>query len=183
MTRNTKLHVFTSKGKKILFRDLTVEELAFLKGIKSDANRCEIAGKLALYNSEDKNIGWAVLMQIGQNAIDKSESLLDHQITFEMTLRELRESVDKDVVLVAIGSILKVLPGQSITDLLKLTMKDLLEIVVICEKITGSVLIDTNVTSKKPTMKLADTSSLSPEQNKSLRQQIAKLNSKMGIQR
>jgi hypothetical protein len=187
MTRKTKLHSYpaTINGKKqnILFRDLTSGETAFLKNIKNDAMRCEFAGKIALYDTKDTDINWATLMQIGQSALEYSERLLSQNILFEMYIKDLRESVENDMILTAIGYILKIIPGQSFTDLLNLTAEDIFELVVVCEKIIGHPLLDFNPEKQKPRMKLTNPDALSPEQSKNLRQQIAELNSSMGIPR
>lgn len=181
MTRHTKLHKFTAtvEGKKeeILFRDLNYIELSFLKNIKNDAIRCQIAGKIAVYDKDPNTIAWAPLMQIGESAIQNGDRVFNNDVVFEMFVKECKETAKSDVMLIMISKILSCLPGQSFSDLLKLTPEDLLELVVICENITGETLIDLEGQKKKKGMKLTNPENLSEEASRNLRQQIAKLNS------
>lgn len=185
MTRHTKLHKFTAtvNGEKeeILFRDLNYLELSFLKNIKNDAIRCQIAGKIAIYDRDPNSIAWAPLMQIGESAIQNGDKIFNNDVVFEMFVKECKDSAKHDVMLIMISKILSCLPGQSFTDLLKLTPEDLLELVVVCENITGETLIDTEGKQKKKGMKLTNPENLSEEDSKNLRQQIAKLNASHGI--
>lgn len=187
MTRNTKLHktkvTLNGKEEVVLFRDLTAGELGFLNNIKNDATRAEFAGRLALYDRNHKDLSWAILMQIGQKSMDQSNVIFSNDVLFEMTVKDIRNKIDNDTLLTAITFILKVLPGQSITDLLNLTPMDLIEIVCICEKIIGQNLLEFGEKKQKSKMNLINPESLTPEQTKNLRQQIANLNSTVGIPR
>lgn len=163
----------------VLFRDLTAGEIGFLEGIKNDASRAEIAGRLSLYNSTIE-VPWVILMQIGQKAIDSSRRLYSDDVVFEMTVKDIRQNITDDVILTSILFILKVLPGQSYTELLKLTPKDLIELVCLCEKIIDQPLLDFGE-KKKTGMSLVNPDKLTPEQAKTLRQRIASLNNSVGI--
>ena len=186
MTRQTKLHktkiLHEGENVEVLFRDLTAGELGFLEGIKNDATRAEFAGRVALYDRDAKEFAWPLLMQIGQKAIDSSRLLFADDILFEMTVQDFRQNIADDVILTAITFILKALPGQSYTELLKLTPKDLIELVCICEKVINQPLLDFGE-KKSGGTKLVNPDTLSPAQAKTLRQQIAGLNSSMGIPR
>lgn len=185
MTRNTKLHKFTvtieGKKEEVLFRDLNYLELSFLKNIKNDARRCELAGRIAVYDKDSNTIGWAALMQIGESAIQNGDRVFSNDVVFEMFVKETRTSVKSDVTLTMIAKILTCLPGQSFTDLIKLTPEDLIELVILCEQITQDELINLGGQQKKKGMKLTNPENLSDEDSKTLRQQIAKLNSSIGL--
>lgn len=174
-----KVPLGNGKQENVLFRDLTAGELGFLDGIKNDASRAEIAGRLSLYDSKQE-VPWAILMQIGQKAIDYSKSLYSDDVVFEMTVKDIRQNITNDVIITSILFILKVLPGQSYTELLKLTPKDLIELVCLCEKIIDQPLLEFG-DKKKSGMNLVNPEKLTPAQAKTLRQRIASLNNSIGI--
>ena len=145
LTRNTKLYKITSSGKKkkdILYRDLNSIEYAFLNNIKNQAIRAEIAGYISIYNSDPNDVPLGIKIQIGNDVISRVESLLTSKQLFEITVNEFRDHIKHDDALMAIKQILSCLPGQSITELLKLNIKDLLEIVCLCELLINKPLFD-----------------------------------------
>ena len=159
----------------IIFRDLTVLELTFLNNIKNNSLKLEMAGKAAVYEQDPSEISFALLMQIGSEAIENSVRCIDDDTTFELEVKEKRSMVERDSSLNAIKIINSVFPGQSITDLLNLTHKDLIELVCLCESIAGKPLF--NVDGAKPKgRRLVNPKSLSPEMQKSLNECIADLN-------
>lgn len=185
MTRNTKIHktkiMLEGKEVDVLFRDLTSGEIGFLEGIKNDATRAEFAGRIALYDRNANDLAWPLLMQIGQRALDSSKLLLEDEVLFEMTVKEIRENISDSTILTAVTFILKVLPGQSFTDLMTLTPKDLIELVCVCEKIIDQPILDFG--KKKKGTHLVNPDMLSADQAKTLRQQIANLNNSHGLPR
>jgi hypothetical protein len=181
MTRNTKIHKLKAKEREYLFRDLTAAELSFLEGIKNEAQRFEIAGRLALYEEDVALVDWPILISIGEQSISLSTSFYTNDVVFEMTVKDMRAKIEDDFILTAITFILRVLPGQSITELMNLTPKDLIELLCVCEKLINKPLLEFGETKKKPKMSLVNPESLTPDQTKNLRQEIAKLNSQYGI--
>lgn len=166
------------KGKEVLFRDLTSEEISFLQNIKNDAIRAEFAGRISTKDINKEDIPWSSLMQIGQEALSASNIIFSDEIVLEMTVKDMREKVNNDFVLASIIRILKTIPSQSFTDLIKLTPVDLLELVCICEKLAGESLFEFD--KKKKGISLVNPKDL-PDEGKSLQKEIARLNSEMGI--
>jgi CRP-like cAMP-binding protein len=131
MTRNTKFYrasFITPKGaSSIIFRTLTIEELACLSGIKNPSEKSRMAGELSILDKTD--LSWPMLSQIGENAIKYSIQAVEDSELFELTVREFREKVLKDPVLLGLTHILQLFPGQSVTDLMKLTHLDIIELI------------------------------------------------------
>ena len=76
MTRNTRLFSLTAtienQKKKIIYRELTVLELSFLKNINNDVERCNCAADFCITNEDPNNIPWPIKQQIGDHIINKS---------------------------------------------------------------------------------------------------------------
>jgi len=135
MTRNTKLYKLKTKSKEYIYRDLTVNELSFLQNINNDARRNEIAGQLALYKDDPTNVPWPILDKIGLEAIKNSTIIMRDKNLFDITVKEVRNSVSNDEVISLIIKIATNL-NESILKLINLTIKDLIELGCICEIIT-----------------------------------------------
>lgn len=183
MTRNTKLYKVTHKNQEIIYRDLTVAELGVLDKIKADTSKFEFAAHLALVKPTDTNgIPFGVLIQIGRNAYINSYKIKDKNV-FELTVEELRKGfdADSDSPMPLIEEIIKAMPGQSATDLMNLTFKDLIELVCLAERIRGIQILNAGKVQKQRQKgaKLVDTSEL-PDDGKSLQQKMAELNAALG---
>ena len=142
MTRNTKLYktnVLDINGEKVevLYRDLTALEIAYLNNIKNEQRKAEMTAKISIQNIDSSDIHWQVLEQIGISAWQKSTRIMLDEELFELTIREFRDSVQKDPIFNLIKKINEVFPGESLTNLLKMTYKDLLELACLCEVIVG----------------------------------------------
>lgn len=184
MTRNTKLYkTKTTSGKEIWYRTLSVEELSFLDGIKNDITRSEMAGKLAVYKGELTHEDWALAITIGNKAIEYSTDVVADDRIFEITVKELRKKIVNDSALIAIKNILSVMPGQSVTDLLKLTYTDLIEMVCLGEILCGKPLINFGGDKAPPKkgMHLINPADLSDEDGKTLQDKMNELNSTLRV--
>ena len=187
MTNNTK--TFQAKIGKltITYRTLSAGELGFLDNVKSEVYRNEFAAKLAITDPTDtKSIPWPVLNQIGASIYQKSSSVMKDKDLFEVTVKDFRARLDREDEgpMSLIGEILKVFPGQQVTELLKLTYEDLIEIVCLIEKLSGKQIFAVGKApfGKKKGVKLVDPRTL-PDDGKSLKQKMAELNAHLGVQR
>lgn len=172
-TRNTKLYKvnYNDQGikKEIIYRDLTNLEYSFLSNIKNDALRVEMAGKTVI---DEIDIPIGTLLLIGKKVLDNITDLLSSEELFNITLDEFKNNIKNDNIMMAIKQILCVLPGQSFTDLLNLNIKDLLELIVLCEEIQGKPIL------KRGGVKLKH--NLTDEDKKSLQQKMNELNKFVG---
>lgn len=171
MTRNTKRYKAKIDGKSYIFRDLTVLELSVLGNIKNTDTRLEEAGRMS---TDGQDIQWQVLQQIGAEAIQNSSMCVSEPELFELTVKEYRNKVKNDSVLNMISQIIRVLPSVSPFELLNKTHKDLIELIALCEEITGKAIFKVGRVPTKG-MKLAD-----PDQAKSMQDKMADLNSHLG---
>jgi len=174
ITRNTKLYKINfnqnNKKEEAYYRDLSVLEMSFLSNIKNDAIRCEMAANLAIYERDPSDIPIGVKLQIGREVLTKDSEILSSKQLFEITISELRDKLKNDDYMIAIKYILATIPGQSFTDLIKLNLKDILELVCLCESITGKPIFDTKKRG------LVNTKNL-PDDGKSLQEKMNELNS------
>jgi hypothetical protein len=137
MTRKTKLHQVQTKEHTLIYRDLNVKEVGLLLGIQSETIRLEMAAKLAITNLTDTiDIPIGLLLQIGSNALSNSVKVIQDKELCELTIKEFRSQLSEETssAMGLVIEILKVLPGQSFTDLLELTFEDLVELVCVCEE-------------------------------------------------
>ena len=181
MTRNTRLFTMSPKIKgkavQIIYRDLNVLELSFLRNIKNKVVQFEMAGKLAVTNYDLDKIPWPVLQQIGGDILTKSMECVTDMDLQDIAISEFRNTnLGTEPFMSDILVILKHFPGQSITELLKLTHKDLIELVVMCEKITNSKIYGGKPTASKNTH-LVNPKDL-PDGGKLLQREIEKLSSR-----
>jgi hypothetical protein len=178
-TRNTKLYkiscVIDKKKTEVYYRDLNTLEYSFLSNIKNEGVKYDIAGRQVIYQLDPDKVPFVVRMKIGEDVLKRINGLLESSQLFEITINEFRESLKKDDAMIAIKNILTYLPGQSFTELLKLNIKDLLELVCLCEYITGKQIFDIG---KKHG--LINTNKL-PDEGKSLQEKMNKISAHLGI--
>lgn len=181
MTRNTKLYKIScmvgNKRQDVYYRDLTVLEYSYLSNLKSDVVRYEMAARNAIIKVDPDKIAIGPLLKIGEDVFNRTYSFLNpenHQL-FDITISEFRESLKNDDVMILIKHILTCLPGQSFTDLIKLNIKDLVELVCMCEFMIGKPIFGG---AKKHG--LVNKSTL-PDDGKSLQEKMNALNSHLGI--
>lgn len=183
MTRNTKIYkMYFNKGqekKEIYYRDLNTLELAFLSNIKNDTIRLEMAGVTALYNCDASEIPIGIKIQIGEKVIETSQEIINDMQLLEVYVTEFRTSIKSDDVMMCLKYILSILPGQSFTDLLKLNFKDLIELVCLCEDITGKNIFKFG---GKKGINLINPHTLDDD-GQSLQQKMDSLNSHLGASR
>jgi hypothetical protein len=144
MTRKTSLYKIKSDKKTIVYRDLTVLEISYLSNIKNDLTRKEMAAKIAIIEPLDSSdIPWPILQKIGDNTLSNSVKWIQDKQLFEILVKECREDIKEGTSpLAMIRQILQVFPGQSITELLKLTWRDLVEIACMAEITLGKKIFD-----------------------------------------
>lgn len=180
MTRNTHLYktqyVINKKKQEVYYRDLTSLEYTFLSNIKNLAIRNDMAGRTAIYQIDPDQVPFGTRIVIGEDVLRRVNAVLNDKELFEITILELRERIKKDDFLMAIKSILTCLPGQSYTDLLKLNMVDLLELVCLCEQLVGKQILGVGNIKKHG---LINTATL-PDDGQSLQDKMNALNSHLG---
>lgn len=138
MTRNTKLYKAKIDGTQIvLFRTLTVRELSFINGIKNPGIKNEMAAKIAITEGYSENIHFTALNQIGIDVINKSTDCIHDQELLSITVDSLRMIVQDDMALNLIKNIMAVIPNITFEYLMEQTYEDLLELLCLCELITG----------------------------------------------
>lgn len=146
MTKNTHLYkiqcVINKKKQNIYYRDLTAIEYLFISNIKNEAFKEDLAGRTAIFDCDPDKIPFSKRMIIGRDCLDRVKQLLSSNQLFEITINELREKIKRDDFMIAIKYILMYLPGQSYTDLLKLNIIDILELVCLCEQIYNKPLFE-----------------------------------------
>jgi len=139
MTKNTTFYRIKQQDKEIIYKDLSVLELSYLENIKNDITRNEFAAKACIVSPDNlSSVPWPILQQVGRNAIENSVKYISDKQLFEISVKEYRNTLsDKNSSLSMIKHIMLAFPGQSITDLLKLTWKDLIELVCLSEEVLG----------------------------------------------
>jgi hypothetical protein len=180
MTRNKHLYkiqcVINKKKIEVYYRDLTSIEYAFLTNLKNAAIRDDLAGRTAIYQMDPDKVPFGTRITIGRDVLRRVNFVLEDKQMFEVTINELREKIKKDDFLMAVKSIVTCLPGQSIMDLLNLTLIDILELVCLCELIIGKPLLEVGGFKKRG---LVNTKTL-PDDGKSLQEKMNALNSHLG---
>jgi len=149
LTRNTKLYT-ASDGKQVsvIYRTLTVSEIAVIDKIKNSYYKAEIAYDLAYISGNEPN--FLAKYQIGMDIIESSLLEINDETLFTLTVDDFRSSVKNDLAFNLIPSIINVLPGTSIEYLLNITYLDLIELGALCEKITNKKIFSTNNSISKP---------------------------------
>ncbi len=183
MTKNTKFYkvstVIDRKKQDIHYRDLTVTELNVVLNIGSQIVMHEMAASLSITNIDPKKIPFGTKMQIGEDIIYRSSRLTSEPSSLDVTISEFRKNIKEgDPVMSWISHITKYFPGTSVIDLLSLTLKDLVELVVMAEEMSGEKIFG----SRKKGMSLVNPMDL-PDGGKALRQQIKDLNKSIGAPR
>jgi hypothetical protein len=174
--------VIDGKKTEILYRDLNLQELGFLRNIKNYAVQAELAAQVSITNFNPKDIPWPIRQKIGGEVLTKSLDCVTDLELKDITISEFRANdIETDPFLPDIVMILKHFPGQSLTELLKLTHRDIIELVVICEKISSTKIYGSGAPSSSKSHHLVNPKDL-PDGGKSLQREIEKLNSR-GIPR
>ena len=186
MTQNTKTYQVKSGKLTVTYRTLTSGELSFLNNIKNEIYKQEFSAKLAIVDPTDTtSIPWPILLQIGSSIYFKSSNVMNDKDLFDVTVKDYRVKLEREDEgpMCLIGEIIRVFPGQQITELLKLTYEDLIELVCLAEKLSGKQLFSVGKLSsgKKKGVKLIDPSKL-PDDGKSLKDKMAELNNHLGAQ-
>lgn len=179
MTKNTKLYktYFTKHEKKIdiYYRDLTVLELSFFSNINNDFIRNEMAGKVAIVNMDPADVPYPTIERIGEESYLNSTKEINDEQLLEICVSEFRDTVPTDYTLMCILRINQAFPTQPILELMNLTNKDLIELVVLAEISLGKPLFNFKNGITKKGMNLIDPHSL-PDDGKSLQEQMNELN-------
>lgn len=177
MTRNTKIYKTSFKEKnktiEVRFRTLSALEITFFDNIKNYDLRNELAGKTAIINIDSSKVPWPILMKIGEDVYYQSTKDVSDVQLLEICIKDFREKIKSDYVLVAIKDIIEAFPGQSITELLKLTPLDLIELVCLAEAVLKRPLF--TVGDPKRRGGLIDPRKL-PDDGKSLQEKMNDLN-------
>jgi len=140
-TRNTKLYKASDgKSVNVVYRTLTVTELKVLENVTNQFNKCELAYDIAYISGNEPN--FFAKHQIGKDIIDASMVELNNDTLFELIIEDFRASTKNDLVISIILSIVELFPATSIEYLFNLTIKDLLELGVLCENVTNKKLFN-----------------------------------------
>lgn len=142
MTRNTKLYKSKVNGQTIIYRTLSVKELSFLEEIENPGERNAMAAKIAITDGYSTDIHYTAMNQIGQSALERSTMPLAEEI-FDVTVDTFRIKVQNDTALGLIKKIMEVIPNISIEFLLNQTLTDLIELICLCERMTGKKIFKT----------------------------------------
>lgn len=183
MTRNTQLFKVKNGDNELICRDLTAIEISFLSNIKSVSMQREMAGRMCVMNVDPDTLKWQLVVQLGQTILERSNEIINNEKLEEIVINELRESVDYDYAFYLISKIKKVFPTESILELLNLNYKDLLELVVFAEKVSGQqILLSKEEQTKhiKKGRKLINPHDL-PDGGASIQEAINKLNTRVGF--
>lgn len=181
-TKHTKLHRTSIPQGEILFRDLSVGEVAFLTNIKSDVRRNEFAAEAAIVKKPDSiDVPWPVLQQIGSSAMNHSLKYVNDKQLFEIAVKESREDVNNGTTpLGLISHIVKAFPGTSLLELLNMTFRDLIELTCLAEAVTESKVFNVAGSPiRKKGTKLVNPAALEDD-GKSLQEKMSELNASLG---
>lgn len=183
MTRNTKYYktkaFIDGKETDIYYRDLTSAELSVVSNIKNILISNEFAANIAISNIPIDKVAWEDKVKIGEDIKYRSSQLISDMMMLGLYIDEVREKIKNgDQFLMWSSHILRKLPGISIIDLMNLTYKDLVELVVLAEQVSGEKIFG----AQKKGMSLVNPADL-PDGGKALRDQIAGLNTQVGIRR
>jgi hypothetical protein len=183
MTRKTSFYKVKSGKDEIVYRDLTVLEISYLLNVKNEIRRFELAAKVCITEPSNLDgIAWHILQQVGRSALENSTKWISDTQLFEILVKEYREDLkDGTSPLSMIKHILVAFPGQSITDLLKLTWKDLIELACLSEEMLGKKIFNVAGAPSIPKngRKLVNPHSLDDD-GKSLQDKMNALNASLG---
>jgi len=146
-TRHTKLYLAKdSKNVEIIFRTLTITELSVIDHIKDKVMKAEMAYELGYISGNEPN--FFAKYQIGQDIISSSVFPVQNEMILSLTLDDLKSSLNDDFVINVVTSILGIIPNTSIEYLFNLTYLDLLELGLLCEKMTNKKLFNISTGAK-----------------------------------
>ena len=173
LTRNTKLYK-SSDGTnvEITFRTLNVTELSVIESINSQYHKKDTAYNLGYISGDEPN--FFVKQQIGQDIIEASTLELQDETLLELTIDDFRNSVKNDFIFGLIQSIVAVIPSTSIEYLLSLTLKDLIELTVLCENLTNKKIFSGPSTSSN-SVQIKDDHAFFEDDGKSLQEKMKDL--------
>lgn len=184
MTPKTGFHKIEHNKTTIIFRDLTVLELSYLGNVKNEVMRNDMAAKVCIIDPTDlANIAWPILQKVGQSAIDHSSKWVADSQLFEILVKESRKEVlEGSGPLTMIRRIVEVFPGQSITELLKMTWKDLVALACLAEQISGKKIFNVagGPTPHRKGSSLANNRAFEEDGGQSLQEKMNALNSALG---
>ena len=149
LTRNTKLYI-ANDGKQVsvVYRTLTISEIAVLEKIHNSVYKAETAYDIAYISGNEPN--FLAKYQIGQDIIEASVLEINDETLFALTVDDFRDTVKNDLAFNLIPSIITVLPGTTIEYLLNLTYLDLIELGALCEKMSNKKIFNTTTALSKP---------------------------------
>ena len=177
ITRNTKLFKASSDaGNEVIFRTLNVNELALLDSIKSVYHKHEMAYKIAVEKPND-NMNFFEVQQVGRDIVSASMLTLSNPDMLELTVDEFRGGIEDDPILTLITHIIGTLPNTSIEYLLNQTYEDLIELAVLCEKISNKKIFNSGSlkTQPKQDIEIKEDKSFFKDDGKSLQDKMKEM--------
>lgn len=184
MTPKTGFHKIVYNDITIVFRDLTVLELSYLGNVKNEVMRFDMAAKVCIVEPSDlENIAWPILQKVGSSAIDHSTKWVADSQLFEVLVKESRKELSEGAgPLVMIRKIMEVFPGQSITELLKMTWKDLVSLSCLAEQASGKKIFSVagGPTIQRKSSRLVNQQAFDEDNGQSLQEKMNALNSALG---
>jgi len=136
MTRNTRLFRIKFSTGAVTARSLTVEEVAYLDRLANYAKKCELAATMSIMDSTINNYRLEIF-KIGEAVLENSVSIIHDPELFELTVQEFRNKVNNDTVSKMMLELMSKVPGTTFDFLLSRTHEDLMELMCMCEVITG----------------------------------------------
>lgn len=175
---NKQYKITFQDGDAITYRTLSAGELEFLDSIENESTREERAGILA---SGDNNIPWQKLFLVGRRAIKRSKKTITDDTLFEIKVLEARKKISSNKsALSFIAKILQYFPNQSITELLDKTYDELIELLCLCEHVSGQQIIPVG-RIKKRGQRIVNPKAMK-DGGKALQEKMNELNNSLGGQ-
>lgn len=144
MTRNTRFYraIFDDHPEyEILFRSLTVSEVAVINRISNNGYKAEVAYDIAVTKSNIPDPNYLIKKTVGEQIVEQTLRVTNDEELFMVTVQTFRESVQDDFILNIIkfiGSSMNV----SIDYLMNCTTEDLIELATMCETINNKRFFD-----------------------------------------
>lgn len=174
-TRHTKLYKATDgKSVNVVYRTLTVVELKVLENIKTQFTKYEMAYDLGYISGNEPN--FFAKFQIGKDILDSSMLEISDDNLFELIVEDFRQEIGSDLILSLITNIIDVFPNTSLEYLFNLTIKDLIELGVLCERVTNKKVFNVGNTPKARLQKNNE-QTFFDDDNKSLQEKMKELGS------
>ena len=164
------------KKQEVYYRDLTAAELCAISNIKNAVIRNEFAANVSVINIDPADIDFASKVQIGEDILYRSSRLLEDPQVLDVVIAEFKEIINTDPIMAWLSHLTKYFPGTSIIDLLNLNVKDIVELIILAEGMSGDKIFG----AKKKGMSLVNPADL-PDGGKALRDQIRELNNNTGM--